>query len=467
MKETHGFTSFEQEALAKLQAATGLVGGAIAVLEGGALRTACFGWADREARRAVTPQSFFDIASNSKAFTAILGGIAADRGLFDWDAPIRAYVPEFTMTDPYAGAHVTGRDFGCHRTGLARHEFMRARVYTSVEDMALRTRYMEMDRGFRESYRYNNQGFIILGHVMEQVLGKPWQRLILDEIAAPLGMEMRFRGRDCDFSGLDCALPYRTDCRGGAFRCDYADNHVAGPCGGIRTNLEGMIRWLACLLREGGDLCSGEAFRNLIQANVLTGEGSGAELYCGYALGWRTSAFRGRRLISHGGSIQGFNSHVAFFPEEKKGFVILMNTSSTWSAAILRDVLLDELCGEAPRPVEPQIDDWRRAMSGGSETLEAAHGGLPLEEAQKSVFCGRFYHPAYDDFTVSQRDGRVWLDYGRFHAEVTLQPDGTALACEEDPVPDWMRLRPVERGLEVKTSDLNLWLPFVKIETEE
>ena len=457
-------TQWETEAVRALQAATGLVGGAFAVIRRGVLRTECFGLADRETGRPVTERSFFDIASNSKAFTAMLGAVAADRGLLDWDAPVRTYLPDFTMTDPYAGAHVTCRDFGCPRTGLARHEFMRAKVYSSIGDMAQRTRYMEMDRGFRESYRYNNQGFIVLGHVMEAIFQKPWQQAILDEIAGPLGMEMRFRGRDCDFSGQDCALPYRTDCRGGSYRCDYADNHVAGPCGGIRTNLKGMVAWLRCLLRQGAPLCTEEGFRQLTSAKIPTDDGGGAELACGYALGWRTSAYRGRRLISHGGSIQGFNSHVAFFPEENSGFVILLNTSSTWGAAILRDVLLDELCGAPARDIAPQIEEWRQAMSGGSEVLSAAHAGAPLGEKEIPQFCGRFFHPAYDDFTVTCGQGNATLEYGNFRAAVTLQPDGTALACEEDAVPDWMRLRPAPGGLEVMTSDLAMWLPFRRVE---
>ena len=113
------------------------------------------------------------------------------------------------MVDEYAAAHMTGRDLASHRSGLARHEFMRARVYTSIEDMARRTQYMEMSRGFRESYEYNNHMFIVLGHVMECVYGRPWRELILERIAKPLGMEMRFRGRDCDFIGLDTARPHR------------------------------------------------------------------------------------------------------------------------------------------------------------------------------------------------------------------------------------------------------------------
>ena len=457
-------TEAEQNAIREIQDVTGLAGGAYAVIEGGSTRTECFGYADMETCRPVTERSFFDIASNSKAFTTMLGAIASGEGRFDWDAPVREQYPEFSMLDEYAAAHMTGRDLACHRSGLARHEFMRARVYTSIADMARRTRYMELSRGFRESYEYNNHMFIVLGHVMERIYGRPWRELVLERIARPLGIEMRFRGRDCDFSGLDCALPHRPDGKGGAYRCAYADNVVAGPCGGIRTNLLGMIAWLRCLLDSGAPLCAAQAFQDLLVPNVPTESEGGHELLCSYAMGWRTSAYRGKRLVYHGGAIAGFQSHVAFFPEENKGIVVLLNTSSTTGAAILRDLLLDELCGAAPEPVAPRLSAWRRSMAENSALLEKVHAGTMPDSEACTWLCGTFCHPAYDDFTVAERDGAVWLDYGNFHAPVRVTEDEEIIACEEDPVPDYMKLRRMEGGLFVETSDLAMWLPFRRVE---
>lgn len=457
-------TETEQKAIRRIREATGLVGGAFAVIQEGKTRCAFFGCADRETKRPVTEDTIFDIASNSKAFTAMLGAIGSDEGRFDWDAPVRAYFPEFKLIDEYAAAHMTGRDLACHRSGLARHEFMRARVYTSIEDMALRTAFMEFSRGFRESYEYNNHMFIVLGHVLERALGRPWRELICERIANPLRMEMRFRGRDCDFSSGDWALPYRADGKGGAFRVPYSDNCVAGPCGGVRSNLRGMAEWLACLMRGGSPLCTGKAFAELVKTNVPAGDDSPFELCSGYALGWRTSAYRGRRLVWHGGAIAGFNSCVAFFPEEKAGFVVLLNTSGTWAASMLREALLDELCGVAPRDMADEIEAWRCSYDKGSEKLQRAREGRAPDDEDMKLFGGRFFNPAYDDFTVSRRDGDVWLDYGAFRARLRVLPGGAALACEEDPAPDWMELYPDKDGLLVETSDLAMRLPFTRME---
>ncbi len=456
-------TQTEKQAVAAVREATGLVGGAFAIIRGGQTRMECFGYADREAKRPVTAESVFDIASNSKAFTSMLGAIACDEGRFDWDAPVRDAFPDFAMLDEYAAAHMTGRDLACHRSGLARHEFMRARVYTSIEDMARRTKFMELSRGFREGYEYNNHMFIVLGHVLSCACGSPWKELIAARIAGPLGMQVSFRGEECD-PALDWALPYRANGKGCAYRTHRADNPVAGPCGGIRTNLLGMTEWLKCLLRSGAPLCSQGAFAQLVRPNVPTADENSVELGSGYALGWRTSVYRGRRLVWHGGAIGGFNSNVSFFPDEGEGIVILLNTSGTWGSTMLRDALLDDLCGAPARDLSRDIADWKRSCEKSGQPLVRAQQGRPLNEDERAVFMGRFFNPAYDDFTVSQRDDDIWLDYGTFRARVRMMPDDTALACEDDPSPDWMSLQRAQSGLLVETSDLAMRLPFTGME---
>jgi hypothetical protein len=146
------------------------------------------------------------------------------------------------------------------------------------------------------------------------------------------------------------------------------------------------------------------------------------------------------------------------------GIVILLNTSGTWGSTMLRDVLLDELCGVPDRDLSRDIADWRRSFEKGAQPLARAVQGRALNGEELAVFTGRFFHPAYDDFTVSRRDGDVWLDYGAFCARVRMMPDGAALACEDDPAPDWMELRAEEKRLLVETSDLPMRLPFTRIE---
>lgn len=455
--------------IAHIQEETGLVGGAYAVIRGDHAEMYCFGQADRETGRPVTEQSFFDIASNSKAFTTMLGAIACDEGMFDWDKPIQQYDPEFDMVDPYAGSHVTGRDMACHRTGLGGHDFIRTKVAGTRRDTVLRAKWMGMSHGFREKYEYNNHMYIALGHTLERIYGKTWEEMVDEKIARPLGMEMRFRGPNCDLSGLDCALPHLTRGREPAERCGYANSPTSGPCGGVRTNLRSLVKWASLMLHRGvyGDvcICSDRAYSELIYPNIsCPGEDTAWEMCGQYALAWHVSCYRGHKMIYHSGSAGGFNSIIAFIPDSNCAVVVLLNTNGTTGHYILRDMLLDELLGCPLPDYRARLEPYQREMAELAENCGRAASGRELTEEERAVFCGEFFNPGYDEFTVTARDGGVFMNYGGFEARMLMQEDGTALGYEDCALPGYVCLRPCDGGLMMKDFESLMWHFFTRVE---
>ncbi|MBK7637347.1 MAG: serine hydrolase [Saprospiraceae bacterium] len=49
-----------------------------------------------------------------------------------------------------------------------------------------------------------------------------------------------------------------------------------------------------------------------------------------YAKGWRVLDFADKRLIYHGGFVNGFRTEIAFDPKEKVGIVVLSNAMSNF-----------------------------------------------------------------------------------------------------------------------------------------
>lgn len=64
-----------------------------------------------------------------------------------------------------------------------------------------------------------------------------------------------------------------------------------------------------------------------------------------YGFGWIITNYRGHYRVEHGGSIDGFRSTVAFFPNEKIGIVVLTNQTDYEPALIIRNILADRLLG--------------------------------------------------------------------------------------------------------------------------
>ena len=57
-----------------------------------------------------------------------------------------------------------------------------------------------------------------------------------------------------------------------------------------------------------------------------------------YGYGWVLNEFRGRRRISHGGGIFGFNTIIARYPEARLAVIILSNTSGSRPERLEREI---------------------------------------------------------------------------------------------------------------------------------
>jgi len=71
---------------------------------------------------AITPNTLFEIASTSKAFTATSVAMLVDQKKLDWDDPVSKWVPYFHLNDACADELVTVRDILTHRTGVSSHD---------------------------------------------------------------------------------------------------------------------------------------------------------------------------------------------------------------------------------------------------------------------------------------------------------------------------------------------------------
>ncbi len=114
-----------------------------------------FGTADRERGVATTEHTLFQIASNSKLFTATVGLTLVDDGMLDLDKPVAAANPSFVFNDTYGARSLTPRDLMSHRTGLPRHDRITF-GYPSRREIMEKVRWLLLDKPVRYQAEYNN-----------------------------------------------------------------------------------------------------------------------------------------------------------------------------------------------------------------------------------------------------------------------------------------------------------------------
>jgi CubicO group peptidase (beta-lactamase class C family) len=178
-----------------------------------------FGWRDKEAKRKMTPDTIFRIASQTKALTSVVILSLVEEGKLALNDPAGRYIPSFSKTTVAvsgdegvkivpARRSITVRDLLTHTAGIsygtnpgvaAEYEAKGLGPaagfgwYTADKDEPI---CATMDRlgtlpfvsqpGEAWVYGYNTD---ILGCIAERVSGTPLDELIRTRITAPLGMK--------------------------------------------------------------------------------------------------------------------------------------------------------------------------------------------------------------------------------------------------------------------------------------
>ena len=187
------------------------------VVEGGELRhVTALGLADREASRVVTRATAFRIASMTKSVTALAILVLRDRARLELDAPLAIYVPQFAAVrlPTRDSAPVTVRHLLTHTAGFVTDDPWGDRVLgmTPGELDALIAAGTLFARPPGLAFEYSNLGYALLGRVLTNVSGEPYQSFVQRTLLSPLGMTRTTFDAPAA-SREDFALPYRFEDR--------------------------------------------------------------------------------------------------------------------------------------------------------------------------------------------------------------------------------------------------------------
>jgi len=372
----------------------------------------------------VDVQTRFAAGSNTKAYTAALIGILVDRGSLDWDMPVRHHVPEFRMADPVATELMTLRDLLCHRSGLplgAGDLLLYPGSTHAAADALKALPFLKLERSFRSGYAYDNILYTVAGLVIERVTGLALEDVFAREILAPLGLA----DAAPSLARLETVnVAGRHGRRGGAFigqgpvAVVQPQGERSGFClaaGGLQLSISDQARWLMTQL-AGGVAPSGERIWSQAQAEqmwtpqVVMSSSDGATVDApdrpvlkSYALGWIVQDYRGERLISHGGGLNGQITQTALLPGRKLGVAVFSNAEGSVTT-YLRNAILDHLIGVPPYDwlaacKRHAVEAEQAALSRISHGLEAPSQGGPTLPLR--AYVGRYVDPWYGQMDIS------------------------------------------------------------------
>lgn len=397
-------------AFAREQQIPGLAAGIVRA--GRLVHVATVGLADIEAARPVASGTVFRIASMTKNMTALAILALRDAGRLALDAPLSQYVPQFAAVAPATSDSppVSLRHLLTHTAGFVTDDPWGDRVLgmTPAELDALIATGKLFARPPGLAFEYSNLGFALLGRVLTNVSGEPYQSFIRRTILNPLGMT-RTTFDAPDAARGDYAWGYRLD-DGKWSRERIEPDGEVGAMGGLATSVPDYARYVAFLLdawpaRDAPD--PGPVRRASVRElalwqsppfppGTIDGQPAPPSAY-GYGIVHSVDPRLGR-CLHHSGGLPGYGSHVLLLPDRGWGVMAFGNrTYALMSRLTWR--LAELLHAAAPKP-EPAVPSavLARAIEG---VVEAYSSGRI--EAARVPFAVNFLL----DFPVPLRDAEL------------------------------------------------------------
>ena len=385
----------------------------------------------------VDGQTVFEIASNSKAFTAAALAMLVDEGKLEWDDPVTKHLPDFQMYDAYVTHEMTVRDLLTHRSGLglgAGDLLWWPTTNFSTDEIIHKLRYIKPATSFRNSYAYDNLLYIVAGKIIAQKAGKTWGEAIRERILKPVGMTRTTTSLLENAGNPNVSDPHsKIDGKIAAVKAMPVHNAVGAV--GINTNAEDIARWMNVLLAGGkleGKGADGKEARlfSAKQARELWTPQTPMRIsepkpalaatkpnFFAYGLGFQLRDYKGQMVAMHGGALQGFYSKVVLVPESKLGIAILTNAESSGAMNALQYRLMDQYMGVAP-------SDWIKLIADAEQEAHdkelARIGKASATRADKSrpslalaAYEGEYRDPWYGSATIKRVNGKQVMSFAR------------------------------------------------------
>jgi CubicO group peptidase (beta-lactamase class C family) len=345
------------------------------------------GQADREAGRPVGRDTAFRIASMTKNMTALAVLSLRDAGKVTLDAPLSEYVPQFAAVKPATADSkpVTVRDLLCHVAGFVTDDPWADRVLGMTParlDEVIATGAL-FGRAPGLAFEYSNLGYALLGRVLTNVSGEPYQDYIRRLFLGPLGMART--GFDALAAARDdYAFGYRLD--GEAWSREHIEpDGEVGAMGGLVTTAPDYARWVAFLLSawparddpEVGPVRRASIREmGLYHAPPFQPDGPEARPSAyGYGL-LNTVDRQFGRVLHHSGGLPGYGSHVMMLPE--RGWGVFAFANRTYAPMSRLTPRLAQLLHEAlPKPRAASLSP---ALQRAFDAVVAAYGSGRIED---------------------------------------------------------------------------------------
>ncbi|MEU6069530.1 serine hydrolase domain-containing protein [Streptomyces sp. NPDC047082] len=302
----------------------------------------------------------YRIGSITKTFTAVLVLRLRDEGLLDLGDPLEKHLPGT------GAGEATIAELLAHTGGLAAEspgpwwERTPGSLRPELTDVLGEQPFLHP---VGRRHHYSNPGYTLLGALVEELRGAPWEDVLRREILEPLGLSRTSAQPLAPHAGgwavhpwADVMLPEPAE-----------DLGRMAPAGQLWSTSGDLARFAAFLAAGDDRVLSAESVREM-RTPAAPAEAADVADGASYGLGLQIQHRNGRLLVGHSGSLPGFLANLVISVADDVAAVVLANcTSGPVLSAVGADLV--RIVAEA----EPRIPErWRPLREADPSVVELA-----------------------------------------------------------------------------------------------
>ena len=297
--------------------------------EGEIIYQNALGLANLELEVSMQLDNVFEIGSMTKQFTAIGVLMLMEEGKLSLQDEITTYIPDY----PTQGHTITIHHLLTHTSGIKNFTSMKGLNAIAQKDMEplemidfFKNEPMDFAPG--EAFKYNNSGYVILGHIIEKASGLSYADFVEQRIFKKLGMS------SSRYATHTKVVPKRASGyhnREGYVNKRHISFSIPYASGSLMSTVGNLFKWEEAIKNH---VLISEKTTKMAFTNYTLNNGDPIN----YGYGWHIKKESEVKSYEHGGSIFGFKSMGVYLPDADIYVVGLSNCDCNSPTQITRDI---------------------------------------------------------------------------------------------------------------------------------
>ena len=309
---------------------------AIVVEDQQVLWTGSFGMANKETKLETSNTTICSICSISKLFTSVAIMKLYDEGKIRLDDKVGDHLPAYDLKQKYPGSGpITIRSLLTHSSGLPREADY---PYWTGPDFPFPSQD-EIDSSLKDQqtlypastyFQYSNLGLTLLGEIVAEISGIPYETYVEENILKPLGLSNTRARMPEELYGKDLAIGYSALNReGNRSNVKLFNANGITPAAGFSSTVEDLGKFASWQFRLR-DSSLVEILKPSTLKNMQRVHWTNPDWSTTWGLGFVVyKGSDGNTWVGHGGSCPGYRSTLQINLKTKRAFSVMINASGT------------------------------------------------------------------------------------------------------------------------------------------